>query len=602
MHFKATSPCLFAGSILLGVLGWLTTTGAVQAWQVAPQPEKVLHKKSPFKDQKTIKPNDQFTYQLKIAGNVPCYLNIKPQLDAILEIKVYQDGKIVAQDQGLKTNFVFHWKPKTPGTVYVRIRSLDTLTSLCNIQFYEAGDEGPPAPGIAKAYGPFKHVKTIDPKQLLTYLFPVDAGRCIFSIEAPTPTRMDIKVAQDGVLVARDTNGPTKKAFKLDWNSTTAAYVSVQINGKELLPDCTISFKQIIIDPPRMTILAKPNSFTDSVSLKPGDRHVWKFPIMPGRAHLHVGAHYPEKLEVNVYSNGILVAKHSGTEGNHVLRWDQADAGEIVLHLQNTDILPNTYSVAFTRGKPILAPPAPGGLPKPEKPALGQLQNFKIIDKKFGDFTEDLVLQPGEQIIYTFPVTKAQVYFKIKPQGNANLEVKVYLDRELITEQGGQKDQFGATLNPLTSGQALVLIKNLGQWESNCKVSTLTEQFVPPPGLKVMTGPFTLETVLQPNSPSIFLFPVKPGKCIFTIKAMLKANLNVVVKQKGTTLAKDQGLKDHFIVTWEATTKGTVEVWIVSEDLTGICTISFKQPLPDEAPNAPKRSLHPLKVRAGQNG
>ena len=72
-----------------------------------------------------------------------CRLNITAKHGAPLIIKITQNGAVVAEDGGLKTNFSLHWKAQVAGHVQVQIYCYDILTNDCTVSFNQDPAKGP---------------------------------------------------------------------------------------------------------------------------------------------------------------------------------------------------------------------------------------------------------------------------------------------------------------------------------------------------------------------------------------------------------------------------------------------------------------------------
>ena len=57
---------------------------------------------------------------IRISGKAAA-ISIKPQIDASLDIKIVQNGKMMAVDGGLRNYFYLVWYPQAAGTASVRI-------------------------------------------------------------------------------------------------------------------------------------------------------------------------------------------------------------------------------------------------------------------------------------------------------------------------------------------------------------------------------------------------------------------------------------------------------------------------------------------------
>jgi hypothetical protein len=236
-----------AGQYKLKVGGFGGSTGMYNLTIEGSAPPPPTAKTLPFTDFKTIKPGDQYIYEFPVQQAGQVTFNIKPQIDAILTIKIYQNGVLVAQDQGLKTNFTLTWQGQAGTNVKVDVVSTDNLTNNCTISAQQGpgGVIPPPPPGGGDAKNlPFNDFKTIKPGDKFSYTVPVQNGQVTFNIKPQIDAILDIKIYQNGVLVAQDSG--LKTNFVLNWQGQAGANCKIDVVSTDnLTNNCNISCSQL---------------------------------------------------------------------------------------------------------------------------------------------------------------------------------------------------------------------------------------------------------------------------------------------------------------------------------------------------------------------
>jgi hypothetical protein len=213
-----------------------------------PATPGAVQKKGAFNELVNVKPKDVFVYEFPVQAGQPAVFTVKPQVDAVLDVKVVHNGQLVAVDGGLKNTFYLHWYPGAAGTASVRIFSTDNQTNNCTFAFAQGNFVQPPAAGpTVKKFGPFANdVKTLNPKIQFTYVVPVQEGLpTTFTATAQFDAQLAIVIKQKGQVVAHDLGGGIKKSFTLTWVPPATGETTVHITSTDnIANNCTFGLFQ----------------------------------------------------------------------------------------------------------------------------------------------------------------------------------------------------------------------------------------------------------------------------------------------------------------------------------------------------------------------
>jgi 3D (Asp-Asp-Asp) domain-containing protein len=619
----------------------------------------VIQKNGPFTDNQTIKPNDQFTYQFPVQAGQATF-TIKPQFDAKLDIQIFQNGVLVAQDVGgnIKTNFVLNWQGQAGATTQVKIKSTDNLTNNCTISFGQGGGgvvNPPPAGGfVLNVNGncpvggfQFHNVQLQAGTQYTINLKTLQAGYDPY-LELYNPT---------GQLVAQDDDSGGFPNAKIVYTPTVAGNYQLKCRsfGNSSGGAYSLTVEQgggggVVPPPPAGGVIQKNGPFTETQNIKPNDKFTYQFPVQAGQCTFNIKPQFDAILNVQVLQNGAVVAQdqNGGVKKNFALTWNSTAAGNVTVTITSTDNLTNQCTISFSQGGGVPIPPPP-----PPKKEVGFADNaadfaseVSFVDDpadevaaslqvggapivKAGPFTEQKTIKPAESFTYQVQAAAGQNTFTIKPQFDAKLDIKVMQNNILVAQDtGGQvKTNFVLNWNATAAGPATISVVSTDNLTNQCTITFASGGAnpvpLPPvqPGGAVMQkpGPFTEVQNIKPNDSLTYQFPVKAGQATFNIKPQFDAKLDIQIFQNGTLVGQDVGgnIKTNFTLNWQGQEGATVQVKIKSTDnLANQCTISFTQgganPNPNPGVGAPAptvkgncpvggTTMHTVQLQAGQN-
>ncbi len=102
-----------------------------------PVAGRVIQKVGRFTEVLQIESRDYFTYEFTLESANYCFFNIHSVFDAKLDIQVFQNNHLVAEDVNgsIKPNFDLSWKGQKGALVQVKVKSTDNIASACIIRF-----------------------------------------------------------------------------------------------------------------------------------------------------------------------------------------------------------------------------------------------------------------------------------------------------------------------------------------------------------------------------------------------------------------------------------------------------------------------------------
>ncbi len=345
----------------LALLAVLSLAGSAATFQDNPDvPPTTFHEKpngTSFQQALTIKPNEQLILEFPVQSSYAT-VAIKPEIDAKLDIQVYQEGAVVAKDVGgaVKTYFNVGWLPPKPGKVQLRIKSTDNIVNKVNVIVTTQKEGPPPPPNFYHRPIPFKENVVLKPKDYLLYHLTVKPGTTTFTVNADAEARLNIEITQNGTLVAREVD--RKKSFTLTWDVNATGTATVKINNTDnaaanLEVGATAKdighMKTLPPLPPAGQLLQKNAPFSDKLVLGPNDNRGFQVPVQPGKCQLDITAQHGVPLIVQVKQNEKVVAEDGGLKQRFSLKWEAPAAAKVQVQVYCYDILTNPCTISFSQ-------------------------------------------------------------------------------------------------------------------------------------------------------------------------------------------------------------------------------------------------------------